>query len=183
LGAIKIAEYLEGNPPIEHLFLGHNLLNDDDTQLISQALKRNTNLKTLSLYTNNITSIGVKTILTCFFDISSLNAISESNHTIERMIFFTDTHSFKDVQNCINDMCGSNKTQKILLALQDKESLLKYLANISVELMPEVLAFLFQDDDQLQHRHLNVVYSIMRWWNMPMLYSHHCSNIMMSDTK
>jgi hypothetical protein len=29
LGAVKIAEYLEGDPPIEHLFLGHNQLNND----------------------------------------------------------------------------------------------------------------------------------------------------------
>jgi len=30
LGAVKIAEYLESDPPIEHLFLGHNRLNDVD---------------------------------------------------------------------------------------------------------------------------------------------------------
>jgi hypothetical protein len=82
LGAIKNAEYLEVDPPIEHLFLGHNQVNDDDAMLILQALKRNTNLYEISLYSNNFSSIGVKALLTCVFDSSSLNAISESNHIL-----------------------------------------------------------------------------------------------------
>jgi hypothetical protein len=68
-----------------------------------------------------------------------------------------------------------------MLALQDKDALLKYFANVPVELMPEVLAFpLQQVGDQFplrqvdkQCRYLNLVYSTMRWWNMPMLYSYH----------
>ena len=85
LGAVKIAEYLESDPPIDRIDLDHNRLNDDDAILISQALKRNTNLKTICLLMNNITSIGVKVLLNCVFDSSSLNAISESNHTLEKI--------------------------------------------------------------------------------------------------
>ena len=83
--AVKIAEYLESDPPIDRIDLDHNRLNDDDAILISQALKRNTNLKTICLLMNNITSIGVKVLLNCVFDSSSLNAISESNHTLEKI--------------------------------------------------------------------------------------------------
>jgi hypothetical protein len=53
-----------------------------------------------------------------------------------------------------------------------------------VELIPEVLAFFLQYVDDLfvsQHEHLNIVYSTMRWWNMPMLYSY-CSCVK-SDAK
>ena len=82
LGAVKIAEYLESDPPIRRIDLDRNRLNDDDAILISQALKRNTNLKTICLYTNNFTCIGVKTLLTSVYDGSSLNAISQSNHTL-----------------------------------------------------------------------------------------------------
>ena len=40
-GAVTIAEYLEGNPPIQRIDLEHNRLNDYDAViLISQALKR-----------------------------------------------------------------------------------------------------------------------------------------------
>ena len=83
-----------------------------------------------------------------------------------------------------------DRTHKIMLALQDKDSLLQYLANVPVGLMPEVLAFpLRQIGDQFplrqvdkQCRYLNTVYSTMRWWNMPMLYSYHDCSVK-SDTK
>jgi len=123
LGAVKIAEYLESDPPIEHLSLDHNRLNDDDAILISQAMKRNTNLVSLYLDSNNFTSIGVKALLMCIFDSSSLNAISESNHTLTRIIFFTDTRSYthihkNDLVGCINRMFDLDKTQKLLIAMQ-----------------------------------------------------------------
>ena len=88
LGAVKIAEYLESDPPIKFLSLDHNRLDDDDAVLISQALKKNTNLHRINLHSNNFTSIGVKALLTCVFDGSSLNAISESNHTLESLMLF-----------------------------------------------------------------------------------------------
>jgi hypothetical protein len=178
-GAIKIAEYLEGDPPIRRIDLDHNRLNDDDVILISQALKRNMNMKILDLERNNFTSMGVKALLTCVFDGSDLNAISESNHTLVGMIIFWRGNNENNdrLQCCIDRLLDLNRMQKIVIALQDKDSLLKYLANIPVELIPEVLAFpLRQADDQPLHKHFNILYSTMRWWNMPMLYSyHHCA--------
>jgi Ran GTPase-activating protein (RanGAP) involved in mRNA processing and transport len=89
VGSVTIAEYLEGNPPIDRIDLDCNRLNDDDAILISQALKRNTNLSHLDLERNSFTSMGVKALLTCVFDGSDLNAISESNHTLERLGLFS----------------------------------------------------------------------------------------------
>jgi hypothetical protein len=40
LGAVKIAEYLENDPPIDGISLECNCLNDDDIILISQAMRR-----------------------------------------------------------------------------------------------------------------------------------------------
>ena len=186
LGAVKIAEYIGSDPPIYHIDLDHNRLNDDDASLISHALKRNTNLGQITLRSNNITSVGVKALLTRVFDSSSLNAISESNHTLVGMNIFHE-ESNMNLQHCIGGLLELDRAQKILLALQDKDSLLKYLANVPVELIPEVLAFHLRHVNDPQRytpfyqrqrrhcRHLNVVYSTMRWWNMPMLYSyHHC---------
>jgi hypothetical protein len=88
---------------------------------------------------------------------------------------------FKRLQCCIDRLLQLDQTQKIMLALQDKESLLQYLVNKPVELIPEVLAFPYgRDDNEHQHKHLNIVYSIMRWWNMPM-YSYY--NCVKSDAK
>jgi hypothetical protein len=178
LGAIKVAEHLASDPPIEKLFLARSRLNDDDAMLISQALKWNTKLKSIYLNLNNFTSIGVKALLTCVNDSSSLNAITESNHTLSRMTIFpfhgsTQTMSMT-LGTLINKLLGLDRTQKILFALSDKDFLLDYLANMPVELMPEVLAFSQRDINQCQCRTtLNIVYSTMRWWNMPLLYSHH----------
>ena len=61
---------------------------------------------------------------------------------------------------CTNRLLQLDCKQKFLLALQDKDSLLEYLANVPVELMPDVMAFpLRQDGYQCEHKHLNVVYS------------------------
>jgi hypothetical protein len=184
LGAVKIAEYLESDPPMKYMSLENNGLNDDDVTLISQALKRNTNLEKIFFNMNNITSIGVKALLTCAFDSSSLNAISESNHTLIYMNIFSIYRGNENFDNCITKMLELDRADKIVLALQDKDSLLKYLANIPVELIPDVMAFPLQRVTNEQHyKHLNIVYSTMRWWNMPMLYSYHHDCSVKSDSK
>ena len=111
--------------------------------------------------------------------VRSLNAISESNHTLGGMdMFLKGNNQTSDrLQYCIRRLLELDRMQKILLALQDKDSLLKYLANVPVELMPEVLAFPYYQ----QLDYVNIVYSTMRWWNMPMLYSYQCCTI--SDAK
>jgi hypothetical protein len=180
-GAVKIAEYLEGNPPMHSIHLDHNHLNDDDAMLISQALKRNTNLNSIYLQFNNLTSIGVKALLHCLFDGSSLNAISESNHTLEILMLFWYSGQKGKFDYCIDRLLELDRIQKIMLALQDKDSLLQYLANVPVEIISEVLAFPLRQVEDQQHKYFNVVYSTMRWWNMPLLYSYH--NCVQSDTK
>jgi hypothetical protein len=198
LGAITIAEYLESDPPMQSINLDDNQLNDDDAIRISQALKRNTNLKIINLYTNNFTSIGVKALLSCAFDSSSLEAISKSNHTLNQLTIFscqeTYISSSHRYQGCIDRLLRLDRIQKIVIALEDKDSQLQYLANIPIYLIPEVLAFPLRIvnhplhiprgwavDDRCQISNLNIVYSTMRWWNMPMLYSYH--NCAKSDTK
>jgi hypothetical protein len=168
---------------MKHLSLAHNRLNDDDIMLISQALKRNKKLRRIDLRSNNFTSIGVKALLTCVFDGSSLNAISESNHTLGRMDIFSG-YLLEDCIGCIERMLSLDRKAKIVLALQDKDSLHQYLANVPVELIPEVLAWprgRVVDEHYLQRKFINIVYSTMRWWNMPMLYSYY--QCVMTDAK
>jgi hypothetical protein len=103
--------------------------------------------------------------------------------TLKRMNMFQNLpHRNKFLAGSIDRLLGFDRTQKILLALEDKDSLLQYLANIPSELIPEVLAFSCQQvDNQCQRRCLNILYSTMRWWNMPMLYSY--CNYVKSDAK
>jgi hypothetical protein len=162
LGAVIIAEYLEGDPPIHDINLDDNQLNDDDALLISHALKRNSNLRHLGLLGNNFSSSGVKALLTCAFDASSLNAISESNHTLTSIDIIQNQNQYDKLACCIEMLIRFIRTSKIMIALQDKDSLLQYLANLPVELIPEVLAFHHGlVDDEYQYKHLNIVYSTM----------------------
>jgi hypothetical protein len=185
LGVVKIAEYIERNLPTQHLYLGNNNLNDEDALVISRALKRNTNLRLLYLEKSNFTSLGAKTLFTSVFDNSSLNNIWQSNHTCNMYVanFGSNIQQhFSPINSCLD------QTDKILLALLDKESLLEYLLDVPVEFMPEVLVFLQRNDrisnpsrlrstmfyDYMEPSHtLNMLYSCMRWWNMPSLYSFH----------
>lgn len=82
-------------------------------------------------------SAGIKSLFTSFFDGASLNAISDSNHTCNMYIRNDSPLNHRIVS--INE--GFDRTDKLLLALLDKESLLNYLVDLPIELMPELLAF------------------------------------------
>jgi hypothetical protein len=169
LGAIKIAEYLESNTSMMCLHLYDNCLNDDDAVLISRALQENYKLVYLSIYWNNFTSVGVKALFSSIFDSSSLNAISDSNHSLIIDVIRDNYFHRMSKFNRINE--GEwPMPDKLLIAMHDKDSLLEYLANLPVELMPRVLNFVQMDRDKVMS--LSMVYVSMRYWNMPSLYSH-----------
>jgi hypothetical protein len=171
------------------LALGYNNLNDEDALAISRALKRNTTLTRLELEQNNFTSVGVKALFSSVFDNSSLNNISKCNHKC-RMRVVNGQAKIQNNFTTIND--DFDRTDKILLALLDKESLLEYLSDVPMEFMPEVFEFLQRNTQSNPSRYpsrrltqfnvememapahtLNMLYSCMRWWNMPSLYSFH----------
>jgi len=189
LGAVGIVECIKSNSPTEHLYIDKNNLDDEDALAISRALKRNTNLTLLHLEQNNFTSVGVKALFSSVFDNSSLNAISKCNHKCGMRV----ANFGSKIQNNFSSINTSlDRTDKVLLALLDKESLREYLSGVPIELMPEVLAFLQRNMQSNPSRYpsrrltqlnvememtpahtLNMLYSCMRWWNMPSLYSFH----------
>ena len=70
---------------------------------------------------------------------------------------------------CLEGLIKLSRTKKLLIALHDKDSLLKYLANVPMQLMPEVLEFVQLEEDL--RKRMSMMYCLMRWWNMPALYS------------
>jgi hypothetical protein len=181
-GAIKIAEYLKSSSELYFLYLDQNLFNDNDAVLLGEALKMNTKLKWIKLGSNRFTSVGIKTLIKSVYDCSSLNAISESNHTLRglylfqasdpqyKIDLFASSSCARVATMCLEGLMKLSRTKKLLIALHDKDSLLKYLAHMPVQLMPEVMEFLQMEDD-LQKR-MSMMYCLMRWWNMPSLYSY-----------
>jgi hypothetical protein len=180
-GVIKVAEFLKSNRKMNGLDLDFNLLNDDDAVVLAQALKVNTKLWWINLESNRFMVTGIKALIKSVYDCSSLNAIFESNHTLRELYLFQNSSlEFKSnmfrksgcarvARFCLEELIKLSRTKKLLIALHDKDSLLKYLAAMPVELMPEVLAFL-QLEDNLRKR-MSMMYFLMRWWNMPALYS------------
>jgi hypothetical protein len=180
-GAIKIAEFLKSNTKTTGLDLEFNLLNDDDAVVLAEALKVNTKLGWINLESNRFTVTGIKALIKSIYDCSSLNAIFESNHTLGGLYLFQKSSHVLSYDKFRGDSCARvarfclerliklNRTKKLLIALHDKDSLLRYLAHMPMQLMPEVLEFL-QLENNLRKR-MSMMYCLMRWWNMPTLYS------------
>jgi hypothetical protein len=169
-GAVKISEYLGRNPPLKSLNLHDNSFNDDDAILLSRSLKENTHLRRLNLQWNNFTPVGAKALFATLFDDASLNAISESNHTCALDIFLFSA----PFQRLLFQLNGTlDRKSKILIALDDRESIVKYLADMPVGLMPYMLAFIQREGGEMQS--MNIMYTAMRWCNMPAFCSfRHC---------
>eukprot|EP00571_Detonula_confervacea_P016336 CAMPEP_0172299212 /NCGR_PEP_ID=MMETSP1058-20130122/1573_1 /TAXON_ID=83371 /ORGANISM="Detonula confervacea, Strain CCMP 353" /LENGTH=98 /DNA_ID=CAMNT_0013008573 /DNA_START=16 /DNA_END=308 /DNA_ORIENTATION=- len=77
-GGTFISDFLESNPILESLLLWLNNFVDDDAKSIAKALKRNTNLKLLSLADNELTNTGWYMLLKAEFDPTSLNSAANS---------------------------------------------------------------------------------------------------------
>ena len=80
-GDIAIPDFINSNPPLQHLYLANNNLNDNDALLIAQALKNNTNLLEIRLGDNNISNIGKEALYNAIYDPTSLNSLTDCNHT------------------------------------------------------------------------------------------------------
>lgn len=80
-----------------------------------------------------------------------------------------------------------SRTDKLLIAMHNKDYLLEYLAIVPVELMPHVLDFIQRlrprQLKKYENRSLSMMYVAMRWWNMPSLYSYHNSCIKLNTKK
>jgi len=182
LGAIKIANYLESNTSMFDLDLRCNRFNDDDAVILSQAIKTNTHLYYLYLFSNNFASVGVKSLFSSVFDNMSLNAISESNHVCAIEVIYDRIFGER-----LSSMYTLSRTDKLLIAMHDKDYLLEYLAIVPVELMPHVLDLIQRlrprQLKKYENRSLSMMYVAMRWWNMPSLYSYHNSCIKLNTKK
>ena len=82
-GRADIPDLIASNSPLESLDLSSNNLNNDDAVLIAESLSRNTHLKNIILLYNNdkIQERGKNALLRALKDTSSMNALSDSNHT------------------------------------------------------------------------------------------------------
>ena len=170
-GAKLISDSLATNPTLQKLYLQGNLLNDTDAKNLSKSLKTNTNLRMLDLSLNIITLDGKRSLALSVIDISclnsdsnstSLNAVSESNHTC--LVKFTDEEDVLSLGqfNRYADPV-SNKNIKLFGVLQRYH--LK--EDTPLQIIPKVLALLHN----VARNQLDALFRFMKEWNMPLLYT------------
>ena len=181
-GCTAIPDYITSNPPLRYLNFSNNNLNDEDAILISRALKHNTNLQTIKLKDNDITGIGRNMLLNVIYDNSSLNSVTNSNHSchiegfdyyyhISNVYFITLDNRRSKVYNMLSkrNREGSN-VHHLNMEWGDDDSL---------TLVPHVLEctqktggfkyqFRYVDDEEVSP--LSIMYEILRSWKMPELF-------------
>jgi len=192
-GDTSIPDCIANNPPLKSLFLSGNKLNDNDAILIAQALKHNTKLEDLHLYRNDFTDIGGEAILKAVYDPTSLNSVSECNHTCQikmdgsafgRGLPHWCTNSGAHLP-CISisnpKWIRSRKIHYILSSRHRERSNVQHLntefkddAEDSLKLAPKVLEAVYKHSNKRRDRRivhpLTIMYEILRGWKMPELY-------------
>ena len=154
-GGSIVVEFLAGNPPLKRLSLEHNRLGNNFAIAFAQeALTQNndTNLQSMDLRGNNsIDDIGKNAVRQAQFNTTSLHAtVGESNHTCN-VIF--DSSPAKDRFRSINtsNSIQINKKAKILSYLRATKRLDIVMENVPLEIMPEALALMQNDDTRNMH--------------------------------
>jgi len=188
-GGTAIPDYIASNPPLEMLYLSGNKLNDDDVILIARSLQENSNLLELTLEYNNLTDTGAGALSKAVYDPSSLNSISDCNHTC-----ITNINGYVPI-GLIDDDDGKvisspierrgAKIYRLLSERNEDEDNVQHLnlefnnedekKDNSLKLVPKVLECVQKyhsctTTSQGYEHPLSIMYEIMRGWKMPELY-------------
>jgi len=188
-GRSAISDYIASDSPLKNLFFSDNMLNDDDAILIARSLQQNTNLSKFILDNNNLTDTGAGALCKAAYDPSSLNSISDCNHTCVIKINgyvpigLIDDDDGKVISSPI-DRRGA-KIYRLLSERNEDGNNVQHLNsefnnedeenNNSLKLVPKVL-------ECVQKYHgcttasqgyvppLSILYEVLRGWKMPELY-------------
>ena len=138
--SVIIADSLATNPALKELRLRANNFNDDDAELMANALKSNTNLWQLDLKENSgIGRRGCTALLKAIFNHESLNSISSSNHTCDVLVSRYKIPTFNgDVSGGEEGIIRAKKFA--ILAPPGKQDVnVGLLSGVPLELMHKVL--------------------------------------------
>ena len=152
---------------LTELYLINSGINDEGAEIIASSLKHNTKLETLRLRENsNITNEAYVVFLKLLVDMSSINSVYSSNHTILRCDLNGDDDTYNDEQALISRACGDNtrtsvgrvkvikyqlnsQNRKKLCELQDIEYIPgSVFADIEPTLLPHILALIGSEHGQ-----------------------------------
>ena len=95
-----------------------NPISDDDADLFARALLTNTNLDDIYLQGTDITDKGIKKIIDCLFNTSSMKAVQNSNHTCQ-------VHFGGDKMNDLECISWINRHDNLQLVKKEKEAVFR----------------------------------------------------------
>ena len=95
-----------------------NAISDDDADLFVRALSTNTNLADIYLQGTYITDQGIKKIIDCLFNTSSMKAVQNSNHTCQ-------AHFGGDKMNDLECISWINRHDNLHLVKKEKEAVFR----------------------------------------------------------
>ena len=191
-GRTDISDLIAANTPLEELYLDRNRLNDDDAVLIAHALGSNTHLTELNVWNNNIQERGMRALYEAVNDISSLNALSDSNHSCFlgglSDVFKLDEINWDDGADRLytNRMIKIHKLMSDRYRYEDDGNVphlnMELSGEDSVRLAPFLLESVVRRHDAFQEKiesvecSLGLLYELVRDWKMAELFSFLDSN-------
>ena len=174
-----LADFISRNRKLKELDISGNPLNEVDAVLIVNALRRNTTLRRLYIYDSGaITNSSVEAFRSVLYDDSSLNAVSDSNHSCE--LGLDDDYPWDLNTSAVTK---ENRGRKIytLLSCRHRDvatSNVQHFGDIDVKLLPDILEAVLRyskhtnedinnedgDDSETKVGSTSIVYEIMRKW-------------------
>ena len=172
-----IPDYITRNTPLKSLYLARNNLNDEDAVLIAKALKHNDNLRTLRLQLNDLTNVGIDAIRKACYDPTSLNSVSDSNHTCSVQLPGIDNILVYN-NGCDDKLVNRRLKLYHLLSARNREGSNVYHLNLELDneddslvLVPRVLEYIHSCSQSSDIVHpLSIMYEILGSWKMPALF-------------
>jgi len=169
----QLSDFLATNPRLKALDLNANKLNYSDAVLIANALRSNTTLRHLHISGNDrLGDDGIEALRRALCDESSLNSVSDSNHSC---FIDADYHQMIIMQDNVVEDREINRAEKIYGLLSSRNETVSNVhdfGGIDVNLLPRVLeavqkyaiASMDGDGDKYRVEALSIVYEVMRRW-------------------
>jgi Leucine-rich repeat (LRR) protein len=181
----QLSEFLANDPPLKWLELEGNRLVDNDAELLADALRSNSSLRHLALRVNTgITYMGGEAFHTVLYDDSTLNAVSDSNHSccvkIRDQQYWNNDRPWDMIRSWdmkdLRKETAFNRAQKIyrLLSSRNKSlSNVQHFDDTDVKILPNMIEAVHRcrslveelGFDPIDHvNSLSIVYEVMRKW-------------------
>ncbi len=173
-----LSDFLATDPPLKHLELEQNQLNDNDAGILANALRSNKTLTHLDLESSSITDVGNEAFRRVLNNDSTLNSVSDSNHSCYVYLDVYHSWNMNEEYESINDlgkereMNRGRKIYKLLSSRNKSVSNAQHFGDIDVKFLPDIVqavqkyaSFQMEIDAEDFVRELSIVYEIMRKWD------------------